>query len=206
MRAPGWRRLVGGALVASALATGGVALVTGGHAPATADGGPAVDARDEAMSHFAIFAARRGDAAEPPPAVVAAAERSGLEASDVRAAHVPLGWPELAVTPQADALCVYADVDGLGGGCTPWADALAGRAYMTLSGGPDMDDGEAVVLGIVPDETTDVELVDASGTRTLAVNGGFYYAETTDPVRVTITAPSGTSETIDLAHLPGSNE
>lgn len=202
------RRLVGGTATGLALGATALALLAG--PSATAGGGAAVEERTTAMQQFAIFrTASRGGGSEVDATVAASAERAGVDASEAREAAMPLGAPSVTVVPRQEALCVYVGVDGEPAsayGCAPWADALEGRTYLTLSGGPDLEPGAAVVAGVVPDGAGEVVLVDEDGAQTLEVSDGVYAAETTAPESLSVTGPSGTTSTFDLGGLPGVGE
>lgn len=164
--------------------------------------------RAAAVREFAVLRrpARLSD--RPTPAVETLA-RSGTDPSSSRRATLPLGAPDVRILPRNNELCLVVEAqptDGTAGyGCSPWAEARAGRLHLTLSGGPKQSAGQALVVGLLPDTADEVQLETSDGDRTnLTLSEGFYFAIANNLRAIQVT---GTKQSrIDLGPLPGQRE
>jgi hypothetical protein len=185
---------------ATLLAAAAILLATARHDTATA--APAAAAGDErsaAAGDFAILRRAIGPRDRPTPAM----ERfAGSYAGGARRAALPMGAPPVHVVARERDLCIEVDVDGPAFGCAPYAHARTGRLHLTLSGGPGMEPGTAIAVGLVPDTVRDVALVGAGGERTVLPTYEGVYA--TGPTKAAAISVGG--ERIELSTLPGRDE
>lgn len=103
------------------------------------------------------------------------------------------GW----VIPASNRICIAIPdpVDGYGLNCVLTAEALEGALMPTMSGGPGQAPGEAVLVGLVPDDARNVTLTDESGRRReLSTTNGVVATTADHPMTISFTSGSGIHE------------
>lgn len=189
--------------------------LTGLHAALSQTGGGSASAaeadgaqRAAATREFVVLRRPARPSDRPNPAVETLA-RGGTDPTSSRRARLPLGAPDVRVLPRDNEVCLIVEAqptDGSAGyGCSPWADARAGRLHLTLSGGPKQPAGQALIVGLLPDTATTAQLETSNGSHDeLDLSEGFYFA-TADDARAIQTI--GTDQNrIELGPLPGRRE
>jgi hypothetical protein len=166
--------------------------------------------RAAAMREFAVLRRPAQPADHPSRAMEMFAGNAGVAPDASRRASLPLGAPDVRVLPRTDELCLLVEVHAgrgfAGYGCSPWDQARAGRLHLTLSGGPDQADGEAVVVGLVPDAADAVRLLGAGGgEEAIPTSQGFYFARV-DGARGVAVDRDGDRAVVEFGSLPGRDE